>query len=232
MREKFITISALALTLGLAGCSGDTTGEKSQQDVQKSAITENTQDKETKRDANETDENEVKDGVLTKPGQWTMEDDGSKVTLIKIKEANKINNVGPIKLTIESVKLFQYTNLPKEDIEYYKNNHDKDVTNGLSAIQIKYTVENTTNFNLMFNAVAAVTTDTKTQVDGSLDTAMSDDKGSFNGKVAVQGVRILPYFSGSLEDINIVNIITSDVYDLDNDMPSSLSPYKKIEIAF
>lgn len=225
MKKKLILSSALVLSLSLSGCGNDTTNESKKEEKQ-TVSAEITENKEVKQD-----ENEVKDGVLNKPGQWTREDDGSKVTLVKINESKQTHDLGPIKLTIESVKLFQYTDLSGSEIEHYKANYDKDVTKGLSAIQIKYTVENTTDANIMFHAIDTVTTDTKAQISGTDNTAMFDDTGTYKGKVIVQGVSILPYFSGPLEDINAVNVITSDAWDLDSKMPSSLNPSQKIEIA-
>ena len=231
MKKKLIFSVALILSLGLTGCGNSETKDESKKEFQQTVDTGNTKNKETTQESKKSDENEVKDGVLSKPGQWTKEDNGSKVTLVKINETKQTHDLGPIKLTIESVKLFQYTDLPEKDIELYKTNYDKDVTNGLNAIQILYSVENTTDTNVMFHTVDTVTTDTKAQIQGLDNIAMSDDTGTYKGKVIVDGVSILPYFSGPIEDINSVNIITSDVWDLDSKMPSSLNSSQKIEIA-
>lgn len=228
---KKLLISSVVLLSLLAACAEETPKEVSKDEEKQAVSAEASQDVETNEEK-EKDENEVKDGPLTIPGQWTTEEDGTKVTLVKIKEANQTQEIGPFKVTIESVKLFHYTDLPSEDLEYYKAQHDKDVSNGLNIIQIKYTAENTTDANLLFDTVDTVTTDTKAQISGDYNTAITDDDHTFKGQVAVQGVDILPYFNGSLEDINVVNIITSDVFDLDSDMPSSLSESQKIEIKF
>jgi hypothetical protein len=81
----------------------------------------------------------------------------------------------------------------------------------------------------MFHTVDTLTTDKKAQIMGIHDLARSSDVGINNGKAAVEGLAILPYFNGPLTDINSVNIITGVVWD--NDNPNNLSPIQKIEIS-
>lgn len=145
------------------------------------------------------------------------------------KDVNQTYDMAPIKLTIESVKLLQHTNVDTETAEYIKSIHDKDINGELNVIQFIYNVENTTDANIMFHTVDTLTTDTKAQIMGIHDLARSSDVGINNGKAAVEGLAILPYFNGPLTDINSVNIITGVVWD--NDNPNNLSPIQKIEIS-
>lgn len=224
MKNKLIFSAALVLSLGLAGCGEDKAKEdpKEEETQQATAKKENVQKEEKK-----VDDNEVKDGPLTKAGQWTK-DGESKVTLVKINDDNQTYDIGPIKLTIESVKLLQHTNVDTETAEDIKSVHGKDINGELNTIQIIYTVENTADTNIMFRAVDTLTTDTKAQIMGTSDFAHNNNE--FFGKVAVEGLSVLPYFNGPLTEINSVNIFTGDVFD--NDSPIKLSPSQKIEISF
>lgn len=226
MKKKLIFSAALVLSLGLAGCGEDKAKEepKKEETQQPAAEKENVQ-KEDKK----VDDNEVKDGPLTKPGQWTTNGE-SKVTLVKIADPKKTYDLGPIKLTIDSVKLLKHTNVTSEVAETIKNAFGKDINGELNTIQINYKVENTTDTNVMFHTVDTLTTDTKAQIKGINNIAQNDDNGTYMGKVEVEGLAILPYFNGALDDINAVNIITGDVWE--NDKPNKLSEKQKIEISF
>jgi hypothetical protein len=51
------------------------------------------------------------------------------------KDVNQTYDMAPIKLTIESVKLLQHTNVDTETAEYIKSIHDKDINGELNVIQ-------------------------------------------------------------------------------------------------
>ncbi|GEM_PF-1696316 len=229
--KKLIFSAALVLSLGLAGCGDESTNEKSKEETPAAADAGKSQTDEKKTDDKEAkdDSKEVKDGPLTEAGQWTMDGD-DKVTLVKIKDVNQTYEMGPVKLSITSVKLLHHTNVGEELADYVKTALGKDIDGELNTIQVVYNVENTTDTDIMFHAVDTITTDTKAQIMGTYDIAQSTDIGIYKGKVAVEGLTILPYLNGPLTEVNSVNIITSDVWD--NDNPNTLSPSQKIEITF
>lgn len=235
MKKLLLSLSLLSV-LVLVAC-GSTTKEDAKEEtnpdtgnqIEEAAndATNNGNDK-----AEKIDNKEVKDGPLTEPGEWKKDGD-SKITLIKVADVNQVHEIGTIKLTIESVKLLNHSGL-ENDVkfkEYFSTVHGKDIGDELNTIQIIYSVENTTDDNIMFHAIKTVTTDTKAQLDGLMhNIATNTDNGTYMGQVVVEGLTTLPYFNGSLEDINAVNIITGDVWD--NDNPTKLSDSQKITIEF
>ncbi|MDM5229770.1 hypothetical protein [Lysinibacillus pakistanensis] len=222
--KKLIFSAALVLSLGLAGCGEEKTKEEPRKEDTKTPVSaeQNVQKEESK-----TDDNEVKEGPLTKAGQWTM-DGQDKVTLVKIKEVNQTYKQGPINLTIESVKLLHHSNVADETKEYLKNANGKDVTE-LNTIQVVYKVENTVDDNVMMMAIDTLTTDTKAQIHSYDNLASSDDTGSYAGQVIVEGMAIFPYFNGTLEDINTIFINTG--MTLNSDAGTRLGDSQRIEIA-
>ncbi|WP_320940043.1 hypothetical protein [Lysinibacillus capsici] len=223
--KKLVFSAALVLSLGLAACGEEKTAGESKEETQTpaSAETEKVQKEESK-----SDDNEVKEGPLTKAGQWTM-DGEDKVTLVKIKEVNQTYKQGPINLTIESVKLLHHSNISNETKEYLKNVSGKDVTE-LNTIQLIYKMENTVDDNVMMSAIDTITTDTKAQINGYDSMSLNEDTGSYSGQVIVDGMAIFPYFNGSLEDINTVFINTGMAFN--SDSGTDLGDSQRIEIAF
>lgn len=220
--KKLIFSAVLVLSLGLAGCGGEKAKEEPGEKETPVSAEQKVQKEESK-----TDENEVKEGPLTKAGQWTM-DGQDKVTLMKIKEVNQTYKQGPINLTIESVKLLHHSNVADETKEYFKNASGKDVTE-LNTIQVVYKVENTVDDNVMMMAIDTLTTDTKAQIHSYDNLASSDDTGSYAGQVIVEGMAIFPYFNGTLEDINTIFINTG--MTLNSDAGTRLGDSQRIEIA-
>ncbi|MEY9979666.1 hypothetical protein [Lysinibacillus sp. RC79] len=232
MKKKLIFSAALVLSLGLAGCGEDKAKEEPKKEETQQPTAEKAQkdsgEKESKESA-ASDGEEVKNRPLTKPGQWSI-DGEDKVTLVKIADPKQTYDLGPVKLTINSVKLLKHSNVSNEISETIKNVFGKDINGELNTIQVTYKVENTTDTNVMFRTVDTLTTDTKAQIKGINNIARNTDIGTFMGKVEAEGLYILPYFNGALDDLNIVNIITGDVWE--NDKPNKLGESQKIEISF
>lgn len=217
-----------ALLLGACGGDKDTTEEKQEVTTNSEEKENETNTAETQKEKVDGDSLEVKEGPLTKPGQWTM-DGTDKVTLVKIKEVNQTYTLGSINLNIESIKLLSHSQPTEEVKNYVEALTTKSVEGEMNTIQVIYSVENTSDANIMFTAIDTITTDTKAQISGLHDIATSNDYGTYMGKVIVEGLAIYPYSNGSLEEINTVNIITGDVWD--NDNPAKLADSQKIEIA-
>lgn len=232
--KKYIFSVAIISTLILGACSSDekTSEETPKTNTETVAAEESTTEPNTPETTEVAEESEsgkeIKDGVLLNAGDWTMSG-LDKVTLVKIKEVNETFTMGPINLTIDSIKLLHHSKVDEAMKSYINSVHGKDVEE-LNTIQIIYNVENTSDANVMFRTVDTVTTDTKAQISGMHDMATSNDYGTYMGQVIVDGLKIFPYFNGSLEDINSINIITSDVYD--NDSITKLGDGQKIEIKF
>nr|WP_259547995.1 hypothetical protein [Heyndrickxia oleronia] len=203
--RKTLLFASIILSVGtfLSGCSSNETspdkkedGKSKQESVHKSK-----------------DSKEVSDGPLTKSGQWTTEDDGTKVTLLKINRLEKTIDLKPINMTIHNVKVFERTNLQQDEIEMIKTYFDKDITEKFHTIQIDYTIENTSDEEVMFNGIQVVTTNTKHQIESQ--DSMSDEKGTgeFYGLVKKEGFLVLPYFEDSVDDLNLIKIVTETVWN-------------------
>lgn len=232
--KKLIFSAAIVSSLLLGACGGNeeqketnTSNPETEAAVteEKKETEENT---EVAKEETDSDSLEVKDGPLTKAGQWTM-DGEDKVTLVKIKEVNQTYTQGPISLTIESVKLLHHSHVSEETKAYVKNTSGKDITE-LSTIQLIYKMENTVDNNVMMMVVDTLTTDTKAQIQSYDNMAMSDDTGTYAGQVIVDGLAIFPYFTGPLEDINTVFINTGSAFDSDDG--TQLGDSQRIEINF
>lgn len=213
--KKLLYVGALS-TLLLAAC-GDTEDKESTvvTATEQNEVGQNEEPKKEIKKEESVGSNEVKNGPLIEAGQWTMDGD-NKVTLVKIKNVNQSYEIGPLVLNIESVKLLQHSKPEQLTVDLIQNIHNKDVSAGLNTIQVIYTIENTSDKNIMFTTINKVTTDTKAQIEGMYNFASSADLGSYAGQVILEGLAIYPYFTGSLEEINTVNIITGDVFDSDS----------------
>ncbi|WFA05913.1 hypothetical protein [Bacillus sp. HSf4] len=155
------------------------------------------------------------DGPLEKVGQWRNEDDGTKVTLKKIAKLDKTFDLDPIKMKIDDVKVLERSNLQekgKKLLEQKGIEADKYLT-----IQVSYSIENTSDKNIMFNGIDVITTSTKQQIDvSSEDMVLTPAKtrvGSFYGKVEKEGYIVVPYFKTDADELKYINIKLKDVYD-------------------
>lgn len=223
--KKLVFSAALVLSLGLTACGEEKTTGESKEETQTPASTET---EKVQKEESKSDDNEVKEGTLTKAGQWTM-DGQDKVTLVKIKEVNQTFKQGPINLTIESVKLLHHSNISNETKEYLKNVSGKDVTE-LNTIQLIYKMENTVDDNVMMTAIDTLTTNTKAQIHGYDNMSLTDDTGNYAGKVIVDGMAIFPYFNSTLDEINTIFINTGMTFN--SDSGTNLGDSQRIEIAF
>lgn len=150
----------------------------------------------------EVDENEVKDGPLIEVNQWSEEDDGTIVTLKKVMLDERVLDLDPIEMTIHDVKL----------LERSGGNDDGNV------IQVSFTVENTSDKEVMFNGINKITTDTKRQIDVSLlDVHGEASTGEYYGEVIQEGFITVPYPGESFDDLSSIKLITNDVWN--NDKP-------------
>lgn len=124
----------LLSVIALAACSSPSTtnGTKKNSSSSTSKATSTT---------NKTDSLEVKNGPLTKVGQWRQTEDLGKITLLKIMDKPKtITLTEGLTTTIESVKLFHADNITKFNTPLFRT--DKKSGN---YIQIVASAENNTD---------------------------------------------------------------------------------------
>lgn len=204
--KKYFTffIALLTVSMLLAACGNS---ETSTSKTQKSAAkTESSSEDSLKTD-----------GPLEKIGQWSKEDNGTKVTLKKIAKVNKTLDLDPIKMKIDEVKVIERSNLQESGKNFLKQKGIK--ADKFLTIQISYNTENTSDKNVMFNGIEAITTNTKKQIEvSSEDMIQNPDKngvGSFYGKVAKEGYIVVPYLDSDADDLKYINIKLKDVFNDD-----------------
>ncbi|AMX00448.1 hypothetical protein [Rummeliibacillus stabekisii] len=233
-------LAGLIVTGLLGGCnSNETSNEKPDkaevtQTTTKSELQSNkdtSKDGNTSTSANENKKGFVKDGILTKKGEWTLEEDGSKITLIKIIEPNKEIDAKPMNLKIKNIKLLERTNISETTQEDIKWLFDKTISKKLNTIQFSYDVENTSKKDISFSAFDKITTNTKIQIDGMQNLISNNDPQEYMGEVKTEGVLVVPYFKDNFDGLNELNILTGDVYDT-NDTSITYHEPVKVQLKF
>lgn len=224
--KKLIFSSAIVSALMLGACNTEEADQGSTKE-ENAEVESNAESAEKEEVVEEEKEDKQVDGPLTEPGQWTM-DGESKVTLVKMKELNQTYEVGPMKVTIESVKLLKNENISAEFQEALDSTFSKEVGDAIATLQFIYKVENTSDQDIMFRTFNMVTTDTKAQIDGMYNLTTSDDDSVYFGKVVVDGLMVLPYLNDDIENVNRVTVSTGSV--LLNDELESLADSIKIDI--
>ncbi len=134
MKKSILYSTMLLSVIALAACSSPSTtnGTKKNSSSSTSKATSTT---------NKTDSLEVKNGPLTKVGQWRQTEDLGKITLLKIMDKPKtITLTEGLTTTIESVKLFHADNITKFNTPLFRT--DKKSGN---YIQIVASAENNTD---------------------------------------------------------------------------------------
>lgn len=134
MKKSILYSTMLLSVIALAACSSPSTtnGTEKNSSSSTSKATSTT---------NKTDSLEVKNGPLTKVGQWRQTEDLGKITLLKIMDKPKtITLTEGLTTTIESVKLFHADNITKFNTPLFRT--DKKSGN---YIQIVASAENNTD---------------------------------------------------------------------------------------
>ncbi|MGR6899590.1 hypothetical protein [Rummeliibacillus sp. BSL5] len=225
-------LAGLIVTGLLGGCnSNETSNEK----PDKAEVTQINKDTLKDGSAPVSEENKkgfVEDGILNKPGEWTLEEDGTKVTLIKIIEPNKKIDVKPIKIKIKDIKLLERTNMQDGNYKNYAEYlYDKPISDKLNVIQIQYEIENTVDKDVSFLAFDKITTNTRQQIDGSVSLINNPDPREYMGRVETEGTIVSAYFKDNFEGLNELNILTGEAYDT-NDTSITYHEPVKVQLKF
>ena len=134
MKKSILYSTMLLSVIALAACSSPSTTNCTKKNS--SSSTSN-----ATSTTNKTDSLEVKNGPLTKVGQWRQTEDLGKITLLKIMDKPKtITLTEGLTTTIESVKLFHADNITKFNTPLFRT--DKKSGN---YIQIVASAENNTD---------------------------------------------------------------------------------------
>ena len=218
LKKVFTQMSIALLAVGVLSACGsteDSSGSEKNVKENQSTTEKTSTASQNKSEENKSESKEVKNGPLTEVGQWTKEDNGTKVTLVKIINPKKVINLDPIKFKIETIKLLERTNITDDEKESIKTLFNKDITDKLNTIQISYTTENKSDKDVSFFTIDKITTNTKQQIDGSLNLADNSDPQQYMGKVISDGTLLFPYFADSFDAVTELNVLTSNVFSTD-----------------
>ncbi|MCM2988965.1 hypothetical protein M3580_06920 [Bacillus safensis] len=217
-KTKLILFLCFMAVLTACGNTNSSTDPAKKEETSKEASKESTQK-----------ENKPTSGLLTEIGQWNKDKNGSTLTLKKINNKQKDIDLSPIKMKINDVKVFEYSELGEDDKELLSyNKYEKDKYH---RIQVTYTTENTSDKNVMFNGIDVITTNTKKQIKVNESNLTTDTGvGSFYGKVENEGMIVVPLLVDDVSDLSSITLHLRDVY-LD-DKPELLHDGAKVKFDF
>lgn len=217
-KTKLILFLCFMAVLTACGNTNSSTDPAKKEETSKEASKDSTQK-----------ENKPTSGLLTEIGQWKKDKNGSTLTLKKINNKQKDIDLSPIKMKINDVKVFEYSELGEDDKELLSyNKYEKDKYH---RIQVTYTTENTSDKNVMFNGIDVITTNTKKQIKVNESNLTTDTGvGSFYGKVENEGMIVVPLLVDDVSDLSSITLHLRDVY-LD-DKPELLHDGAKVKFDF
>ncbi|MCS3482858.1 hypothetical protein M2369_000343 [Bacillus sp. JUb11] len=212
--KKTKLVLFLCFMVLLTAC-GNTTSSNGSANANKEESSKKETSQETSKETSKK-ENKPTSGLLTEIGQWKKDENGSTLTLKKINNKETEIDLKPIKMKINDVKVFEYTDLEAQDeLLLSDNNYKKDKYH---RIQITYTTENTSDKNIFFTGVDVITTNTKKQIEVSNSNLTSETGvGSFYGKVENEGMVLVPLFVDDVSDLSSITLHLSEVY-LDDEL--------------
>lgn len=224
--KKLLMVFASAGVLALAACGGGE--EKASSD--NSAKQEET--KPTKADQkdvkNEPKKDEDGNFVFQEVGQEKTVDIGH-LKLVKYKKINEEVDMSPLKIKIDSVKLFEVTNPTQDFIENVDYMADEKVNESGATyyLQILYSAENTEEKNIDWMDLDKIILSNGQQIDAISKDFISDDN---DGDSAYYGKVKKEYVGAYIvkdKDINNAKFIFSGVDDADT--YETISPQQQVE---
>lgn len=248
MKKSVVLLLSLML---LAGCSSGVQ-ETNTKPVETESITEQqpTVQEEVKDAAEESKKNEtpaskvtnssenqsdlppVVDGVLTVPGQTTKFEYGGTLELKKIMEPKANVMSGPLKITVESIKLFEVSGLSEEYHAAFSQKAGIDVGSSMNYVQIVYNMENTKDHDIEFFGLDKAVLSNGQQIERTSSFLKSTFGDSvFYGPVKQKETLALVY-DGTSDDIDSIRLIFGPVYDAEDKGISTLSETKKLNLNF
>lgn len=212
---KLFKIGALSIIIAslLVACgknAQELSGKKIDQNSQLSA-SEDTGDSKIKEDNNPG------------PGEigHIIKDDRGTAELIKVEEVNEAIELDPVIFTIETMEIFQLTELSEEYANQMSHFTDREIDpkEGFVFLQVTSNLENTKDQYVTFEGIDKIVTNKGQEIEGWHSDFIADAselKGDLMGKV--NG----PMYDGFIlnqKDISTLNFFTSDVteqntYDL------------------
>lgn len=162
---------------------------------------------------------------LTEIGQ-RFEDEDGVVTLEKLVDFQDSGMIGPIKLTINNVKIFNYTPAPHL-IDFFHGYTHKEVN--FNYIKFGINVHNLSDEIVDFSPISILRTNQGEQKDFTDDFYLQHLYGKLEPKQTKLGEMAFVLEDTDLASLRDITIITSDVFDKNN---HSLHGAKEIKIDF
>ncbi|KZB89869.1 hypothetical protein A2U94_19230 [Bacillus sp. VT 712] len=177
--KKYL-VAPMIGTLLLTACGGET--EKTVSEVKEEAPKQSDQ-KSVNNEKDSPEENEDGNTIFTVPGQKADVEIGT-LELLKIKNVNEFVDILPIKVEIESIKLFKLTNASEDFIENVEWMAEDTVDETAYYIQILYNGTNLEEKNIDWMDLNKVVLSNGQQIDVTSKNFMSNDADShYYGKV-------------------------------------------------
>ncbi|ATP94658.1 hypothetical protein CSE15_12085 [Bacillus altitudinis] len=216
-KAKLILFLCFMAVLTACGNTNSSTDPAKKEETSKEASKESAQK-----------ENKPTSGRLSKIGEWKKDKNGSTLTLKKINNKQKEIDLSPIKMKIQDIKVFEYSNLGEDDKELLSDNqYEKDKYH---RIQITYTTENTSDKDVLFSGVKVITTNTKKHEVNESNLYTDKGVGSFYGKVENEGMVVVPLLVDDVSDLSSITLHLGDVFL--NDEPELLHDGAKVKFDF
>ncbi|OMF17007.1 hypothetical protein BK131_03245 [Paenibacillus amylolyticus] len=242
------TILALIVILALAGCSNQTQTQELTESAVTNAQVDNPPEGEQPTASNEEsqetqpafgmqaeDEGKlppVVDGVLIVPGQTTPFDYGGTLELKKIMEPKAVVMSGPLKITVESIKLFEVTDLPKDYHSSFSERSKTKVSSTMNYMQISYNMENTEDHDIEFFGLDKVVLNTGQQIERTNSFLNSEFGDSVFYGIVKQSDTLGLVYEGTADEIDSIRLIFGSVYDAEDKGIKTLSDIKKLNLNF
>jgi|GEM_PF-361726 len=160
------------------------------------------------------------DRNLLEVGQSVLDEKG-EATLKAIRHINKIYNVGPVELEIKDMKLIHL----KPDYSLVDYFHVLTHEEEFDFIKVFVEIRNTSTEKVNFAPIAMIETNTGEKIDWKKDIYLEDLNGKLDGQSTKKGN--LGFIIESTDDLEWIEITTSDVFDKNSD---KISDSQKIRI--
>jgi len=220
--KKLVLLFVVVIVLMLVGCSDKEALTDEPEDKQKETeTTENENEKESVDEVEEPVEGEEasdkrseeeieKEGKLVEVGQ-TAEDPNGKVELMKIKDINETIKQGPLKIELINAKIFKRTDMSQESLNSINQFSQSKIDEKLSYIQLRYSVENTSDKDVSWGGLVNIVTDQKEQID-----AFKEEFFLLNTSNQILGNVVKDYnqaFILDKPDVNKIRLIFDRIYE-------------------
>ncbi|MED1201699.1 hypothetical protein [Heyndrickxia acidicola] len=160
--------------------------------------------------AGQSSQDENKD--LNQIGQKVKNEQGTE-ELVKYKKVNSTVDLNPIKVNVKDIKIIKLTDINPQWLEEISNMTDKlRVKGAVYYVQVRLSIENTTNKHLTFNSLSQIETDQGEDLDTHLNILPSNYNHDITGKGTQDDIYGI-CLGGGKQDIHKVTLVFDAVKD-------------------